>query len=294
MNKSDKLDFVVIGAQKCATTWLYDCLKDHPELNLRNSKNEDIYYGSNWMKTNGIEKYFKLFKLDSIHPKGCVSVEYIEDYNSADLLYQQNPTIKIIASLRRPELRAISAYQWYVRKALIPNLSLNEGMNQVLLHYQGKIQNEYSSAYKNIIERGLYAQRLKQWFTKFPQEQIKIQFFDEVQQNPRLAIADIFQFLGINAEFVPPNVSTQPKKNTGFSFLVKLQRKFPHSTLIGKIVDKSNQLFFKNKQILIQEKVADYINLKLTEIYQQPLDELTNLLAFYQPESHQKMIKYWK
>lgn len=294
MSEKNKLDFVVVGAQKCATTWLYDCLKDHPELNLRISKNEDIYYGSNWMKTNGVDKYFKQFNSRNHCRKGCVSVEYIEDKNAADTLYGHNPNIKIIVSLRKPELRALSAYQWYVRKAIIPDLPLNEGLYKMLCYYRGAIHDENSSAYINIIDRGLYAQKLKHWFEIFTTQQIKIQFFDEVQQNPRQAIADIFQFLETDPHFVPAGVATQPKKNTGISPLIKLQRRFAGSTVVGKIVDKSNQLLTKNKNSSAGDQIDQDILSQLREVFAASSEELKGLFKKYQPESLKKMETYWK
>lgn len=294
MDKKNKLFFVVIGAQKCATTWIYDCLKEHPGINIRNSKNEDIYFGSKWMQQNGSEDYFKLFNQNKSEPKGCVSVEYIEDRSVVSLLCTHNADLRIIVSLRRPEQRAISAYQWYVRKATIPNINLNEGLKKALDHYYQKENTEYSTAYTNIIERGFYAERLKYWFETFPAHQIYIQFFDEVQQNPRQAIADIFKFLALDDTFVPTNVSTKPKKNTGFSPLILLQRKFPNSTIVGKLVDKSNQLFFSKKIVKMEDSVADEIVNELNKIYEDSLQELYCLLAEYQPLTLQKLKTLWK
>ena len=61
MPEQQKLDFAVIGSQKCASTWIYDCLKDHPKLNLRNSKNEDWYYGGTVYNQKGNYWYFSVF-----------------------------------------------------------------------------------------------------------------------------------------------------------------------------------------------------------------------------------------
>src|ERR1700759_3290419 len=98
MVEQHKLDFVVIGSQKCASTWIYDCLKNHPQLNLRNSKNEDAYYGGSMYRQKGGDNwYFSQFRKNA-KPKGCVSVEYIEDAAAPSLLHALNSNIKIIVS----------------------------------------------------------------------------------------------------------------------------------------------------------------------------------------------------
>ncbi len=293
MDNKNKLSFVVIGAQKCATTWLYDCLKEHPGLNVRNSKNEDIYFGSKWMQENGSVQYFAQFNQNKTTPKGCVSVEYIEDSTTVASLHKHNADLKIIVSLRRPEQRAISAYQWYVRKATIPNINLNQGLIKVLEHFNKKEKNEYTAAYNNIIERGFYVKRLIHWFEIFPAHQIYIQFFDEVQLNPKQAIVDIFKFLELDEKFTPVNVSAKPKKNTGFSPLILLQRKFPNSTIIGKIVDKSNQLFFSKNAVKPELTIGDETINDLKNIYEKSVEDLGSLLATYQPLTNQKLKTLW-
>lgn len=294
MDNKNKLSFVVIGAQKCATTWLYDCLKEHPEINIRNSKNEDIYFGSTWMQQHGIDQYFNQFNQNKTEPKGCVSVEYIEDKSVVSSLFKHNADLKIVVSLRIPEQRAVSAYQWYVRKATIPNINLNQGLSNVILHFNQKEKNEYTPAYTNIIDRGFYADRLAHWFDIFPAKQIYIQFFDEVQQHPKKAIADIYKFLEIDETFIPINVSAKPKKNTGFSPLILLQRKFSQSKIIGKIVDKSNQFFFSKQTIKIEQLVEERIVKELQDIYQKSIEDLHTLLAKYQPLTNQKLKTLWK
>ena len=41
--KNYGIDFFIIGGQKCATTWLYHCLNDHPEIEVGGGKVEKYY-----------------------------------------------------------------------------------------------------------------------------------------------------------------------------------------------------------------------------------------------------------
>ena len=84
----NKLDFVVIGSQKCATTWLYDILNQHPAISLPKDKREVEYLGGDLWKKHGDNWYFDLMRSNDNEIAGDVSVEYIFNKESAKLLAQ--------------------------------------------------------------------------------------------------------------------------------------------------------------------------------------------------------------
>ena len=52
-----KPTFIGIGAQKCASTWIYDILKDHPDVALSELKEVDFFsykydHGLQWYENN--------------------------------------------------------------------------------------------------------------------------------------------------------------------------------------------------------------------------------------------------
>ena len=56
----EKIDFLIIGAQKSATSWLYDCISEHPQICVPKQKKEIEYIGGELYKKNGLEWYFSL------------------------------------------------------------------------------------------------------------------------------------------------------------------------------------------------------------------------------------------
>ncbi len=295
-NKNQLLDFAIIGAQKCATTWLYDCLEHHPMINMRDSKNEDPYYGGPLYKQKGGDEwYFSQFKNKKPGQKrGCVSVDYIEDMASAQNLLEHNPDIKIILCLRNPAERAVSAYQWYVRKSFIPNLPLNEGIKQVIAHYNETVIDQYSAMYKNIIERGFYYEKIMAFTKCLPAGNIKIVLYDDIKKAPLITLQNIMHFLQIDESYVAGNANTIPKKNTGFAPLIMLERQFPSSRIIRKVVDIGNQVVYKIfKPPVPSAKVDSGLLEELNGIYDTSLQNLSRLLANVNPELNIKLKKYW-
>ena len=47
-----KVDFIGIGVQKAATTWLFSCLKEHPQIRVAVDKNnkELNFFNYNYVK----------------------------------------------------------------------------------------------------------------------------------------------------------------------------------------------------------------------------------------------------
>ncbi len=58
--KSIKPDFLIIGTQKCATTWLWDKLRQHPGTDLP-LKKEPHFFSLSEFYNKGYEWYYKHF-----------------------------------------------------------------------------------------------------------------------------------------------------------------------------------------------------------------------------------------
>ena len=129
----DKLDFIVIGAQKAGTTSLFEHLKLHPEIALPRSKEAPFFshdrgtptpYTSGW--TAYMERLIAESTSDDPRRKwGTISTHYMvgtifkpargrrarRGYDERTIparIYQQLPNVRLIAILRDPVEREIS------------------------------------------------------------------------------------------------------------------------------------------------------------------------------------------
>lgn len=205
-----KPDFLLIGAQKSGTSWLWDKLNQHPGTDLPDLK-EIHYFGGVENYLAGPERYYSHFSdTDPTLITGEASTSYLYDripywHNSSqdityheslplipDLVSQELPEVKIIVVLRDPVYRAISAYRHWLRQEYFPPLT---GLKR--------------AATKNpktrIIEYGFYARYLSAWTKVFSENQILMLVFErDVVANPESGLKRVYRFLNLDEDFNPP------------------------------------------------------------------------------------------
>lgn len=282
------LDFVIIGVQKSATTWLYDCLKHHPKLDLKKSKDELYYYGGSLHEEKGNDWYWNQFKDDG-GLKGCISVEYIEDELSPEKLFELNPNLKIFISLRDPIQRSISAYYWYFRKSLIKNLSIEKAFEKALEDFNASKKTTLSE----LITRSLYAEKIDKYLNKFGSSQISPILFESIKKDPQKALSQIFKQLEVEEYFEDSFFGTKPKQNSYNKWLLKTQR-ISSSKYVGKVFDFLNQLYCK---IVPQKDPAIELNKEVIDQLKKIFDEdrklLKSLAVKHNLKGFEKLDDFW-
>ncbi len=224
------IGFLVVGAQKGATSWLFYCLRDHPQLCLPDKKRESDYIGGPTYRERGEAWYFGLFaRWRPGQLAGAVSVDYMFDAAAADEVWRVAPNAKLIAMVREPVDRAVSAYYWLVRKRLIPKIGILPALEQGLRDSRSGTQ----SPFAELLTRGLYARQLGQYLQRFPAEHVLVGAYDDVVADAAAAISGIYRFLEVDPTFAPPSRSTRPKANAFSDILVSLERLAPTSRILA-------------------------------------------------------------
>jgi hypothetical protein len=187
-----RVDFVIIGAQKSGTTWLFECLDEHPEIFVPAEKElhyfcqeDDCRFST---KHKGIEWYVaQLRPGPSFKISGELTTDYMYYKYVVNDLFQINNECKIVALLRNPVDRAYSAY-WMWRRH-----------NRSIPTFEDMIRSSDNS----LVGRGFYYQQLKPYFETFGADRVKVFILEEIKQNPAVFIAEIFRYLGVESEFKP-------------------------------------------------------------------------------------------
>ena len=237
-----KPDFLIIGGQKCGTTWLWNMLHQHPETDLPEKK-EIHYFGGIENYRKGIQWYYNHFRdVDPGKVTGEASTSYLFDripywYNTspqieyddslptiAELVRHELPDVRIIAILRDPVRRAISGYHHIMRRAAI-----RSGVRRSKITVFKSLRKIAQDAPKaRLVEYGFYSQYLESWMKVFPRDRVKVFFFEEaVLKDPDRALVELYSFLKIDPTFRPANVKEAKNVSWGW-FSIMATRLIPN------------------------------------------------------------------
>lgn len=189
-------NFIGIGAQKCASTWLFDIIDTHPQASLSSHKELDFFsryfdYGFQWYERN-----FADCEGDAI---GEISPSYFNCYEAPERVKAYAPEAKILLSLRHPLERALSNHRHDVRIGLLTGDDLR---------LQTALANNPS-----YVDQGLYALHLQRWREVFPEDQILVVLMEEIIADAAATAKRVYQFLGLDEEHSSPALSERSNES---------------------------------------------------------------------------------
>lgn len=184
MNKN--VDVFHVGPQKTATTWVFNCFKEHPQIST--SQKDTIHYYSLYYHLS-YEWYMQNFDIKDNAKLFDPTPNYFRSPWAAERIFRDNPTAKIIICIREPIERAFSHY-WHEKKK-----------NRFNFKFEEVFQN--FDLYTNWIEPSMYSTHIERFASFFGWDQIKIAWFDDLQDNPENFIRDLFEFIALDSSFKP-------------------------------------------------------------------------------------------
>lgn len=217
-----KVDFFIIGAQKCGTTSLFHYIKDHPVVCVSDPK-EVVYFSRDDTYKKGIEYFEEFFqKCNGDEILGTADVRLLTSNKAPERLYEYNAEAKLIVCLRDPVERAFSAYLMALRNGWeTPDISFEEAMNREKAKAQEEEEKSSKEAFHvRYIKNGMYYKHIKNWLKYFNADQIIFVTADELKTNTNQVLTQVCQFIGVNSDF---QVDTSKQYNTvanpRFSFI---------------------------------------------------------------------------
>ena len=234
-----RVDFLVVGAQKCATSWLFLCLQDHPGVHTPSGKREREYVGGAEYREKGPAWWFARF--DGASPEqsvGDVSVDYLVDPDAARTVLEiAGPDLKVVASLRDPVARALSAQGWYHRRDIISEGDPEAALRQAVDDDRAGLDTPHAE----MLRRSRYAEDLGRWVEAFGPENVLVSLYEDVAADPQAVLRRIYGFVGADPDFVPPSLGVRPKVNTRSKAIVALERLAPRSykwSFVGNVMHR--------------------------------------------------------
>ncbi|SET22662.1 sulfotransferase family protein [Thalassotalea agarivorans] len=192
----DKVNFLIVGAQKSGTSALEKYLEAHPDIQLAKKKevhffDNEEYYSSEVDYT----KYYQFFAESSRTAKGECTPIYMYWRPAIKRIYEYNPSMKIIAVLRSPIDRAYS--HW----------NMERDRNSDKLDFSTAIRTESHRCREALplqhrvysyCDRGFYTEQIRHIWRYFPKKQTLFIKYEDLKLNPNVVIKRICQFLCVS------------------------------------------------------------------------------------------------
>lgn len=201
--------FLVIGGQRCGTSYLYELLSRHTLICAALLK-EIHYFSTNYYRGWGwYTAHFPKMRggQDSkISPRitGEASPYYMFHPYVPQRVARDVPDAKLIAILRNPVTRAYSHYQMEVGRGR-EKLSFEEAIEREGervapdLRRLTEDENYYGFNHHHFtyLSRGHYAEQLERWLTAFPRDRFLVLKSEDFFAEPGETLQRVFRFLGV-------------------------------------------------------------------------------------------------
>ena len=200
--KQFTLDFIGFGAPRSGTTWIYQCLDEHPEICVSRPKEIEFFNTTQmfWRKdldgssnyTKGMDWYKKHFEhCNKAKVRGEISPIYLYDPDAAQRIFTHFPHARLFAILRNPVERLYSHYMY----------TKSKGFYTLPETFEETVQRE-----KDFVGQGLYYKHLQNYLSYFRKDQMLIMIYEDIAEDPMAFLQEIYGFLGVEKVFIPSSV----------------------------------------------------------------------------------------
>ena len=262
-----------IGTQKAASTYLYNLLKNHPEVSL-NKLTEVNYFTSrfgqdkDWYETGFVGSGQKIDTSPKYFMQGEMVLPRLRTY-----LDKNKIKPKFLLILRNPIDYLYSHFQMHLRHRFFQkNLDMYPELSESLL--------EHIKMYPQYLNRARYAEILqKQWLNHFDLDQFKIISFEKFVRQNSAAMAEILEFWQLAPMELKTDTASK-NKMLRFRFLLKWQDRVIRNEKLKEKLKRSalfNKVYDKVLTVKSNDKLSDDERQKIKNIFKDDVNELRQL-----------------
>ncbi len=223
-------NFLIIGAARSGTTALASFLNQHPQVFVTSPKEPHFMaFAGEAMRFSGPGDDVTINRVAVTDPQayqnlfakaqgelalgeGSVSTLYYHQ-NAIENIQRYAPDAKLIAILRNPIERAFSSFMYMVARGFEPLTDFD----QALEAEQQRIDYGWHHIW-HYTRMGFYSSQIAAFQKAFGPDRLKVLLHEDLKQSPATVFADLFEFLGVDSDFVPEtdqeiNRAGQPKNH---------------------------------------------------------------------------------
>jgi hypothetical protein len=200
---------LVVGAQRCGTTYLYQVLDEHPEIAMaRPAHPEPKFFLDAEKCRRGLAWYEATYfaGAEAVPVHGEKSTSYMESPEAARRAAGMIPDANALVMLRNPIDRAISNWRFSTASGF-EDRPLQEALAKNLERPQPWDRSATSVSPFAYLERGRYVDYLTPWRRSFP-GRLHVLFLEEFAGNPD-AVARVYQTTNVDTSFRPPSLRSR-------------------------------------------------------------------------------------
>jgi GNAT superfamily N-acetyltransferase len=197
---------LVIGAQRCATTYLHSLLDAHPDITMaRPARPEPKFFLAPDSEARGLEWYRRAFFSHATSQSllGEKSTSYLEDGQAARRAASVLGRAEIVVLVRDPVARAVSNWRFSTANGL-EDRPLAQALSENLDRARDWDPLLTSASPYAYMERGRYVDYLEPWWTWFP-ETVHVRFMEDLVSGSA-AVAELYNALDVDPAFRPAGI----------------------------------------------------------------------------------------
>lgn len=223
MEKTDKLNLLICGAQRSGTTSLKHYLEEHPDILFIGEK--ELYYRNNYVAYPFCTPFYskasigenpEVYKeISKMHAGKAAYIGTKWPYfmifpHIACNIKQHLPDAKLLFILRNPVDALYSSY-WHAKAKRDVSYSFDGRVEQTLALIEGLWPPQNRSQWPKVLidpendcwwlERGFYYQQIKNFYNLFAPEQILVLPFEEIARDSVALMRKILNSLGLDPSF---------------------------------------------------------------------------------------------
>jgi hypothetical protein len=196
--------FLGIGAPKCATTWLYNCLDDHPEVFMSDVKETDFFVSK--AAEDRLDEYRAHFEgASGAEAVGELSVWYFHSDIAPKQAHKCLPDVELFASLRNPIDQTYS-YYWHLQRQNFQGWWL-ERVDQI-----DSFEDALDVLSEKLLRPGFHHRNLQRWLQYYDRSQLHVLLLDDIKEDAERELARLYDHIGVDPSFRPASM-----QNTGRS-----------------------------------------------------------------------------
>jgi len=206
--------FVIVGAQRCGTTYLYGLLDEHPEIEMAKPATPEPKFFLDDARFPLGRAYYEseFFSEIGVKARGEKSTSYIESDIAAERINFMLPQATIIVVLRDPVHRAISNYRFSTQHG-VEHLPIAEAMRW---DAENRVWDRARSSVSpfSYLARGRYIDYLERVARRITSERLCVVIFEELVAGTAV-IAGLYESLGVDPTFLPALLGSAANASEG-------------------------------------------------------------------------------